>query len=75
MTQKNAFHWRAPPQSPTNPLAAMAPQNAYYHRRKAGLTGTRQDPQRGWRNEPCYFVLCGERDRAEMLEAANADPA
>ena len=27
------------------------PQAAYYHRKKAGLTGTRQNPDRHWRRD------------------------
>jgi len=29
----------------------MTPQAIYYHRKKAGLTGTRQNPDRHWRKE------------------------
>jgi hypothetical protein len=43
---KNAFHWRAEPKAST-----VKPQWAYYWRKKAGLTGTRQDPKRHWRQD------------------------
>ena len=29
----------------------ITPQAAYYHRKKAGLTGSRNNPNRGWKNE------------------------
>lgn len=37
------------------------PQAAYYHRKKAGLTGTRQNPDRHWRKKqnPATVNDCG----------------
>jgi hypothetical protein len=43
----NAFHWQTPREKPK----ADYPQKAYYHRKKAGLTGTRQNPDRQWRKK------------------------
>ena len=53
-------------------LDGMTPQAAFYWRKKAGLTGTKDKPVRGWRDanyykssmaEPCYFSESGDRDR------------
>lgn len=43
----NAFHWRKPADVPEH--AGKYPQLAWYWRKKAGLTGTREKPVRGWR--------------------------
>ncbi len=41
----------------------MTPQAIYYHRRKAGLTGTRQNPDRHWRKrEPVTREPAGPFD-------------
>lgn len=62
----SVFDWQGPSQlgierKPV--LSEMRPQNAYYWRKKAGLTGSRDKPVRGWRDDSCYFDQCGERDR------------
>lgn len=53
---------------PSPGLEAEYPQKSYYWRRKAGLTGTRDNPDRHWRkrSEPCYFVTQGDADRAKL---------
>lgn len=38
-------------QAPAQKIRDDYPQKAYYWRRKAGLTGTRQNPKRQWRND------------------------
>lgn len=40
-------------------LDGMSPQSAYYHRKKAGLTGSRVAPVRGWRKtKPANSANC-----------------
>ena len=59
------FNWRGPSQSGlcgAPPLVELRPQNAYYWRKKAGLTGTRDKPVRGWRDDSCFFTQSGDRD-------------
>ena len=65
----NAFDWRGPSQSGIEAVeqpARMYPQLAYYWRKKAGLTGTRDKPVRGWRDQPCYFADQGDADREAL---------
>ena len=38
-------------QAPSTKIREDYPQKAYYWRKKAGQTGTRQNPKRGWRDE------------------------
>lgn len=56
------FNWRGPSQSglcDAPPLVEMRPQNAYYWRKKAGLTGSRVAPVRGWRKtKPADSANC-----------------
>lgn len=49
-TTPNAFHWQGQPSSfaPKEPKK-MSSQLAYYYRKKAGQTGSRQNPDRQWR--------------------------
>ena len=51
MTTQNAFHWKGQPSSfaPKEPIKAEYPQKSYYWRKKAGQTGSRQNPDRQWR--------------------------
>ena len=44
----NAFHWREE-RKPETPK--IYPQKDYYWRKKAGLTGTRDNPDRHWRKK------------------------
>lgn len=43
----------------------MYPQRAYYWRKKQGLTGTRQNPVRGWR---CEFTEQAKQDSGVCVE-------
>ena len=55
----NAFHWRNKPEEikpemvkpKSYPQEAIYPQKDYYWRKKAGLTGTRDNPDRHWRKK------------------------
>jgi hypothetical protein len=54
MNTPTAFDWQASKSQLRSMFADdtpedMYPQRAYYWRKKAGLTGTRQEPDRGWR--------------------------
>lgn len=48
---ESPFNWRVKPQSEADKIKKMYPQLAYYARKKLGLTGTRQNPNRHWRKE------------------------
>ena len=56
------FDWRGPSQSEVEKVpqpAQMYPQLAYYWRKKAGLTGSRAAPVRGWRKtKPANSANC-----------------
>lgn len=55
----NAFDWRGPselaehfdaaPKPNSQTGEGMYPQLSYYYRKKAGLSGSRKNPVRGWR--------------------------
>ena len=45
----NAFNWRVRPPVEPEKAEPSYPQKDYYHRKKLGLTGTRQNPDRQWR--------------------------
>ena len=65
----SVFDWRGPSQSGVEKIPQpvdMYPQLAYYWRKKAGLTGTKDKPVRGWREDSCFFVQAGDRDRKAM---------
>ena len=47
---KSVFDWRKTPEPAKPAHADKYPQAAYYWRKKAGLTGTRDKPVRGWRD-------------------------
>ena len=49
MTWRSVFDWRTDKPSVMTPKRADYPQAAYYWRKKYGLTGTRQNPDRHWR--------------------------
>jgi hypothetical protein len=46
---ESPFNWRVKPGPKKPEHAEKYPQSAYYWRKKAGLTGSRQNPQRHWR--------------------------
>ena len=69
----SVFDWRGAssvfagePEHAARQLEGMSPQAAFYWRKKAGLTGTRDKPVRGWREDSCYFVQAGDRDREAL---------
>ena len=69
MTTLNAFHWKGQPSSFAPPAPAPResyPQLDYYHRRKAGLTGTRQNPDRQWRTRPAQEAKTMSDDEREL---------
>lgn len=50
MTTKNAFHWKGQPSTLRVETEKRSyPQKDYYWRKKAGQTGSRQNPDRQWR--------------------------
>lgn len=70
MKHPTAFDWQASKSSLRSMFADdqpqdMYPQRAYYWRKKQGLTGTRQNPDRGWR-QSCQFMEQAEQDRGSI---------
>ncbi len=51
MTGPSVFDWRTAAPTVMTPMRPDYPQAAYYWRKKAGLTGTRQNPDRHWRKK------------------------
>lgn len=69
--QVSAFDWQASKSTLRSMFVGdepqdMYPQRAYYWRKKQGLTGTRQNPVRGWREQSCQFTEQAEQDGGSL---------
>ena len=51
MTEPSVFEWRTGKPTVMTPMRPDYPQLAYYWRKKAGLTQSRQNPDRQWRKK------------------------
>ena len=67
MTTQNAFHWKTGETSAlTTEPKKMSSQLAYYYRKKAGQTGSRQNPDRQWRKRPAQEAKTMSDDEREL---------